>query len=816
MIKHRDLIDKMTLEEKASLLSGENFWNTKSIERLGIPSIMLTDGPHGLRKQGGKADHLGLNKSIPATCFPTAATLANSWDSKLLEQVGKHLALECEHESVDVILGPGLNIKRNPLCGRNFEYFSEDPYLTGKLAASMVRGIENQGVSACPKHYAVNSQEHMRMSIDERVDDRALRELYLEGFRYAITEGRPSTLMTSYNKVNGIYANEHPLLLQKVLFEEWRFQGVVVTDWGGNNDRLKGLVAGNHLEMPSTGGITDHEIVVAIKEKRLDEALLDERVDTLLTLLLKKKNTLVDQHTAHLEHPLDFEAQHRFSVECAKQSMVLLKNLDNALPLKTEEKIAVIGPFAKKPRYQGAGSSLIEPQKLDDGLSHIRKRTVNFIGYAEGFNRLGGKNDKKLKDALALASLANTVIVFLGLDEGSEAEGVDRSDLSLRSEQLNLMQELSKLQTEFSFKTIVVLSGGSPIELPFEETVQGILHSYLGGQGSGEATASLLFGESNPSGKLAETYPMTYLDVPSSNYYPGLEKTSEHRESIYFGYRYYEKNHLKVKYPFGYGLSYTTFEYSDFDISDDTVTLKVTNTGTVAGSEIVQLYIGKKQELIFRCKKELKGFTKVFLNPGESRWVNIKLEQHSFEFFDIFTQLWQTEPGSYEISIGASSEDIRWKKEIEIQENSHPFKASHPSIMERYLELFEDDVLAPYYTGDVQSITSDVFEKLCRVELPKSNWNKSNPLTINDTIGQGKYKSWIGRGLFHLLNFVRKFLWIMGRPVLSNNVYFVINMPYRQIERFTKGKVSRRTVLKMIDVINDGVIKGLFKSKVKN
>ena len=816
MIKHRDLIDKMTLEEKASLLSGENFWNTKSIERLGIPSIMLTDGPHGLRKQGGKADHLGLNKSIPATCFPTAATLANSWDSKLLEQVGKHLALECKHESVDVILGPGLNIKRNPLCGRNFEYFSEDPYLTGKLAASMVRGIENQGVSACPKHYAVNSQEHMRMSIDERVDDRALRELYLEGFRYAITEGRPSTLMTSYNKVNGIYANEHPLLLQKVLFEEWRFQGVVVTDWGGNNDRLKGLVAGNHLEMPSTGGITDHEIVVAIKEKRLDEALLDERVDTLLTLLLKKKNTLVDQHTAHLEHPLDFEAQHRFSVECAKQSMVLLKNLDNALPLKTEEKIAVIGPFAKKPRYQGAGSSLIEPQKLDDGLSHIRKRTVNFIGYAEGFNRLGGKNDKKLKDALALASLANTVIVFLGLDEGSEAEGVDRSDLSLRSEQLNLMQELSKLQTEFSFKTIVVLSGGSPIELPFEETVQGILHSYLGGQGSGEATASLLFGESNPSGKLAETYPMTYLDVPSSNYYPGLEKTSEHRESIYFGYRYYEKNHLKVKYPFGYGLSYTTFEYSDFDISDDTVTLKVTNTGTVAGSEIVQLYIGKKQELIFRCKKELKGFTKVFLNPGESRWVNIKLEQHSFEFFDIFTQLWQTEPGSYEISIGASSEDIRWKNEIEIHENSYPFKSSPLSIIERHSELFEDKVLAPYYTGEVQSITTDVFEKLCRVTLPKSNWTRSNPLMMNDTIRQAKYKSWIGRGLYHLLNLTRKLLWLLGRPVVSNNVYFIMNMPYRQIERFTKGKVSRRTVLKMIDVINDGVIKGLFKSKVKN
>ena len=424
MLKHKDLIEKMTLEEKASLLSGENFWNTKPVERLGIPSIMLTDGPHGLRKQGGKADNLGLNKSIPATCFPTAATLANSWDVDMLEEVGRALAKECQKEQVSVILGPGLNIKRNPLCGRNFEYFSEDPYLTGKLAASMIRGIEEMGVVACPKHFAVNSQEHLRMTMDEIVDERALRELYLEGFRYAVTEGKPRTIMSSYNKVNGEHANENHHLLKEILIDEWNFNGVVITDWGGNNERVPGLVAGNHLEMPSSGGVTDQEVVDAVNKGTLSEELVNERVDKLLSLVFES-----EKNKQHLE--VDYKEHHQKAIEFAKQSMVLLKNDENILPLKKNQTVAVIGDFAKIPRYQGAGSSLIEPTFLDNAYDALLGRDISIVGYNKGFNRYGGKNASLRNEAVAPAQQADVVILFLGLDEGSEAEGVDRADMSL-------------------------------------------------------------------------------------------------------------------------------------------------------------------------------------------------------------------------------------------------------------------------------------------------------------------------------------------------------------------------------------------------
>ena len=569
MINYQELIDKMTLEEKASLMSGGNFWNTKPIERLGIPSMMLTDGPHGLRKQGGKADHLGLNKSLPATCFPPAATLANSWDIELLHEVGRFIGKEAAAEKVSVLLGPGLNIKRNPLAGRNFEYFSEDPYLSGKLAANMVNGIQSTGISASPKHYAVNSQEHMRMTIDEVVDERALRELYLEAFRYVVEESKPKTIMSSYNKVNGEYANENTHLMNDILYGEWGYEGIVVTDWGGNNDRVKGLIAGNQLEMPSSGGITDQEIVEAVKSGELAEEILDESVARILALVFETRKSLEQTEE------IDWEEHHQKAIEAARRSLVLLKNEENILPLDKQQKIAVIGDFAKTPRYQGAGSSLINPTKLDNALELLNESHVNIIGFEQGFKRYGKKSAELENKALRLAEKADTVLLFLGLDEGSEAEGIDRKDMKLRENQLSLVNELSVIHDNI----VVILSGGAAIEMPFVNEVKGILHGYLGGQGGASAIRDVLLGDCNPSGKLAETYPFAYENVSSAPYFPGLEATAEHRESIYIGYRYFDTVNLPVLFPFGHGLSYTGFEYSNINVTDNHVTFTIKKCG---------------------------------------------------------------------------------------------------------------------------------------------------------------------------------------------------------------------------------------------
>ncbi|HWP21173.1 MAG TPA: glycoside hydrolase family 3 protein, partial [Candidatus Cryosericum sp.] len=505
-LDYQELIEQMTLEEKASLLSGQNFWNTKPIPRLGIPSILLTDGPHGMRKQGGKADHLGLNKSIPSTCFPTASALANSWDPELLEQVGACLGEEAASEQVSVLLGPGLNIKRNPLCGRNFEYFSEDPLLSGKLAAAMIRGIQSQGVSACPKHFAVNSQETRRMVVDEVVDERALRELYLEGFRYAVCEGKPKTIMSAYNRVNGVYANENTYLLQDVLYDKWGFDGIVVTDWGGENDRVAGLIAGNQLEMPSSAGLTDREVVEAVRAGKLDENLLNERIDQLLRLIF----SMQPQETAK---PYSADEHHAFARDAARRSAVLVKNEGDVLPLCAGTHVAVIGDFAKTPRYQGAGSSLIVPTKLECALDELKETDLEIAGYEPGFRRFGGKSERKLNRACALAKRAEVALVFLGLDEGSEAEGVDREHMRLRENQVNLLREIRKSCA----RVVVILANGAPVETDWADDADAILLGYLGGQAGGGAIADLITGKTAPSGKLAETYPVRYADVPSAS-----------------------------------------------------------------------------------------------------------------------------------------------------------------------------------------------------------------------------------------------------------------------------------------------------------
>ena len=773
---HAELISQMTLEEKASLTSGANFWNTKPIERLGVPSIMLTDGPHGLRKQGGKADHLGLNKSIPATCFPTAATLASSWDRQLLREVGQALGREAAAEGVGVLLGPGLNIARDPLGGRNFEYYSEDPLVSGELAAAMVEGIQSTGVAACPKHFAVNSQEHLRMSVDEVVDERTLRELYLEGFRRVVQQAKPRVIMSSYNKVNGVYANENEHLLGDILQKEWGFEGVVVTDWGGNNDRVAGLRVGNHLEMPSTGGVTDAEIVAAVRAGELDESLLDQRVATLLDLVYsihEVKNSSVT---------VDHDAHHQLAIDAARRSVVLLQNDTQALPLAADERLAIIGDFAQTPRYQGAGSSLVNPTRLDTALDVFQAAGCQVVGYEPGFRRASGHSRRRLARARRLAQQAETVVLFLGLPEASEAEGADRTSMRLPDNQLRLVDELAGLGK----KLVVVLAGGAPVELPFADKVQAIIHGFLGGQGGATALVDVITGAHSPSGKLAMSYPLTYDDTPTAGRYPGPERTAEHREALYVGYRYYDTRGVAVRYPFGHGLSYTTFDYAALSVSAEGVHCTVTNTGSCAGEEIVQVYVGATSPSYFAPTHQLAGFAKVALAPGESAEVVVAFDEHSFAHFDPSQGRWVVEAGERLVEVGASSRDIRLSATLEVEGEPAP----------------EQSVDLPsYQTGMVSAVSDEEFARLLGRALPPASWDRRAPLTMDDTIRQLSYAGWLGRACYGLIMAVRRFYFLTGRPIQANNVMFIVDMPFNKIERMSGGKVSARTVRRFLRLV---------------
>lgn len=777
MRSHQSLIDQLTLQEKASLLSGENFWNTKAIERLNIPSIMLTDGPHGLRKQDGKADHLGLNNSRPATCFPTAATLAQSWDRTLVASVGATIGREAAAAGVGVLLGPGLNIIRNPLSGRNFEYYSEDPLLAGKLASSSVQGIQSTGVAASPKHFAVNSQEHLRMSIDEVVDERSLHEIYLEAFRHVVTESKPRTIMSAYNRVNGTYANEHRQLLHDILKNEWGFTGVIVTDWGGNNDRVAGLIAGNQLEMPSTNGSTDHEVVAAVERGDVQMSLLDDRVNDLLELAL---------HTPTVQpETVDYQAHHQRAVEAAERSMVLLKNEAETLPLRSGCKVAIIGDFAARPRYQGAGSSLVVPTQLDTALEALQQTHLTIIGYAAGFRRAGGRSRRLAREALALADQADITLLFLGLDEAAEAEGLDRPHMRLADAQLSLAAELSKQST-----VVVVLAGGAPVELPFADAVPAIFLSGLGGQGSGQAIANSLTGVVNPSGKLAVTYPLEYQDVPSARYYPGKERTSEHREGIYVGYRYYDTRQLPVRFSFGHGLSYTSFSYGTPSGGPDTLRVKITNVGSVSGEEIVQVYVRPLASNVFRPARELAGFTKVQLEPGQSKVVEIELADHAYAYFNTERGNWVEEPGEYQLEVGASLSDIRGTLQVEREGEVVP---SPYAGTDRFRQ---------YYDAAVDEITPASFRALLGRVPPVARWDRRADITLDDTFAQLRYKNIFGRMVYGLLVFVRWWLFLVRRPIAANNVLFIMNLPFSKISRLSGGKVRQSTVLRLLRVVN--------------
>ena len=776
-------------------MSGKDFWQTQNIDRLGIPSIFLADGPNGLRKQKAAADHLGLNESVQSTCFPTSATIANSWNPLLVETVATLLGKEAVAEKVSVLLGPGVNIKRNPLAGRNFEYYSEDPYLAGKLSAAFIRGVQQHGIATTVKHFAVNNQEFRRMSIDSVVDERALREIYLTPFEISVKEGKSKAVMASYNLVNGVYANENSHIMQDILRNEWGFKGVVVSDWGGVNDKIASLKASAELEMPTSGGQTNLEIVEAVQNGSLKESVLDEALDRLLTLILDSNEALKDKPTS-----FDQEIHHQIAQKAAEESLVLLKNDENILPIQENKKIAIIGDFARELRFQGAGSSGVNPTKLDSFLNQVAEEKLNCVGFTQGFHRYGKKKKSLIAKAAKLASTADVVLMFLGLDEYSETEGLDRKTLNLPQNQIDLIEAVHLVNKNI----VVILSCGSVINMNFDHHAKAVLHSYLPGQAGAKAILNVLTGLVSPSGKLSESYPLTYSDVPSSSYFPGLENTVEYRESIFVGYRYYDTSSVKVKYPFGYGLSYSKFDYSNLIISAQGIEFDLTNIGKMEAKEVVQLYIGKKQTKILRPKKELKGFAKESLSVGESKKINIPFDEYSFRFFNTKSNQFEIEPGVYEIYIGSSSEDIHLEGTIEVKGTMSviPYDLSK---LKSYLSL------------DISHITNQEFELLLGRNIPDPHFvfYRKNRMVVdyNTTVQQLRYaRGWAGRFFAWGVRFGYKLMKFIGQKKAANIMQMALyHNPMRNMSRLTGGAITWGQLDGMILMFNGRFFKGLAK-----
>ena len=766
-MKHTDLIKKLDLEQKCALLSGETVFTTRDFPEKGIPAITLSDGPNGVRKQAGAADHLGLNPSVPATCFPTSATVANSWDPALGEEIGKALGEETASYSVNVILGPGLNTKRSPLCGRDFEYFSEDPYLSGKLAAGYVRGIQSVGVSACPKHFAANNQELRRMASNSVLDERTLRELYLTGFEIAVKEGRPKCIMTSYNRVNGTYANENHHLLQDILHGEWGYDGAVVTDWGGSNDHVEGVREGSTLEMPCPGFGSAKRLMQAVEEGRLPESAVDARVDELLELVFT-----TDAAVKAAPKRFDRDAHHALARRAAAESVVLLKNEDDLLPLKPGQRVALIGDFAQTPRYQGAGSSSVNATRVDNLKDAAEADDITLAGFCAGYERSGTPNPAFVEEAAALARKADVVVLCMGLDESSESEGLDRSHICIPENQKQLLEAVAQANENL----VVVLSAGSVVETGWVSRCKAVLHAYLGGQAGAGAIMDVLTGRVNPSGKLAETLPLTYEDTPAARYFPGKQQNVEYREGLYIGYRYYETAHVPVRYPFGYGLSYTTFAYSDLKADADKVTFTITNTGSRAGAEIAQLYVAKADAAVFRPEKELKGFAKVFLQAGECKTVTIPLDDKAFRYWNVKTDRWETEDGSYQLLVGASVQDIRLRAEVSVQGTGAP-------------DPYVGKAVQCYRTADIKNVPDAAFEALLGHAIPEDKPHIDQTMTLGELNHSRSPLCWLAWAVLHTL---LKRSSREGTPDL--NLLFQYNMPVRALAQMTGGMVGQETV----------------------
>lgn len=782
MIKHRDIIDQMTLGEKCSLLSGKNFWQTMSVKRLGIDSIILSDGPHGIRRQADIDDPANLAGALPATCFPTAATMANSWDPELGEELGKMLGEEAVSQDVRVLLGPGMNIKRNPYCGRNFEYFSEDPYLAGKMAAAYVRGIQAKGVCACVKHFAANNIELRRMASNSVVDERTLREIYLTNFEIAVTEGHPRAIMPSYNMVNGVYSDENRHLLQEILRDEWGFDGFAVSDWGACNDFVAGVKAGSNLEMPSTYGDSPHILMQALADGRITGEEIDRRVDELLDVVLSVQQKVEPVKGKNF----DTASHHAFAQKCSEQSIVLLKNDGGILPLSKGSRVALIGEFAQNPRYQGAGSSLVNCTKLDNTVDAIRGFDLDVVGFAPAYPRNGASDPGMIADAVALAEQADYVLLYLGLDEISESEGLDRSSYGIPQCQIDALNAVSAVNDHI----IVVMSAGSAVAMPWLDRCKALVHGYLCGQAGASAVLRVIMGEVNPSGKLSESYPIRYEDCSSAPYFPAKERSVEYREGLYVGYRWYDTAGIPVLFPFGFGMSYTTFAYSDLKADDRQATFTITNTGSMDGAEAAQLYVHAKNPSVYRPDKELKGFTKVFLKAGESKTVSIALDDKAFRYWNSVSGRFEIDPGEYEIMIGASVADIRLTQNLFVKGTDAP-------------PCEDRDLLPSYFSGNIRHVSDHEFAALLRSPIPDGKW--SGTIGLNDALAQLYYaKSLKARLAWKILD--RKYKKSIRDGGKDLNIVFVYNMPIRAICKISAGKVSLAMCEGILDVVNGHAI----------
>ena len=787
-------IGRLGLLEKAALLSGGGAWKSRALPRRGLPALFFSDGPHGLRKQEGVGDHLGLNASLPATCFPTAATVANSWDTALAEEVGEALGNEARSQGVDILLGPGLNIKRSPLCGRNFEYFSEDPYLSGKLAAAYVRGIQRGGALACVKHYAVNSQEFRRMTLNAEVDERALREIYLTGFEIAVKEGKPGALMTSYNQVNGLQSNENPQLMLEILRKEWGYDGLVVTDWGGSDDHIRGIQCRTTIEMPDPGLHAAREVMHAVERGELSEA----EIDACLADYFRTLKRAAAQGKKAV--PVDPLRQHALARRAARESAVLLKN-DGILPLTGTETVALIGDFARVPRYQGAGSSLVNSRRVETLQGQLTQRLgEKLLGTVSGYARHGNdtkrREARRLRKALRLARRADCVIFCGGLDEMAETEGLDRKTLALPAAQQRALRALSAVNPNL----VLVLSAGSVVDLAPAATVRAILHGYLGGEAGAGAMAELLYGDANPSGKLAESYPLALSDTPAYPYRKLRGNCAEYRESIYVGYRYYDKAKVPLRYPFGFGLSYTRFAYEDLRLSEAGVRFRLRNIGSRAGAEIAELYIGAAESETFRPEKELKGFAKVFLNAGEEKEVCIPFDDKSFRVFDSVANRFLEESGRYRILIGASAADIRLNGEL-VRAGE---KLGRPDEKKR---------LPHYFSGAAQQIGRAEFERLLGRKLER------HPIAGELLRGDAVHELRRSRGLLARLLY-RQLRRALNRSAARRepdlNLIFAYHMPFRAFSKFGSGKISSGMTEGLLMMLNGHLFGGFRKFVIES
>jgi len=802
-MKHPEIIEKMTLEQKAAFVSGYDYWHLEEAPELGLPQIMITDGPHGLRKQKGKdyvesegqkgKGGIGLGNSVPATCFPPAATSSCSWDPDLLVKEGEAMGEECLKEKVSTILGPGTNIKRSPVCGRNFEYFSEDPFLSGKCSAAVINGVQSKGVGTSLKHFCCNSQEAFRMVVDEVVDERAMRELYMTAFEIAIKEAQPWTVMNSYNKINGVYASQNGHIQEEIARGEWGFEGLFVTDWGSSVDRIPGLQNGTDLQMPASGSLNTELIIAAVKDGSLDEAILNERVDKVVDFIIKSKPALEKEHT------YDIEEHHKIAQEIAEGSMVLLKNDDNILPLKAGQKVAVIGEMAKSPRFQGAGSSVINPTKLDNAYDEMKKLGVD-VTYSQGYYKSAPtKKDKNrtpepqlAEEAVEAAKKADVAVVFVGLTEEFEGEGYDRVGIEMPENHNNLVDKIVQANSN----TVVVLAGGSVVYMPWADKVKGLLNSGLGGQAGGAAVANILTGAVNPSGKTSETYPVSFEENPTYGNYPGGPVTSEHRESVYIGYRYYDSAKKDVTFPFGYGLSYTDFEYSDIKLSADkikdtdtlTVSFKLKNAGAVDGAEVVQLYVSDKESTIFRPEKELRAFKKVFLKAGEEKEVSLELSKRAFAFFNVNINDWCVETGEFDILVAASSRDIRLSATVTVE-----------STVE--CEIPDYRAVAPNYYNDVANISRDDFAAVYG-ELPNPEIDRTKKIDLYCCLNDARHTKWGGK----LCNLIEKLMSGMGSDANGDGkmlAAMATQIPIRNFIQMSMGVFSPEMADGLLKMLND-------------